>query len=324
MIRLTWRQFRTQALVALGGLLVVAVAVLVTRSHLVHMFGESAANTPPGTYDHIVSFLEQALGYVVLAVPALIGVFWGAPLVAGELETGTFRVAWTQSVTRSRWLAVKLGLAGIASIIVAGLFSLLVTWWSGPADSASVNRFDANIFGQRGITPMGYALFAFALGVTAGVLIRRVQPAMVSTFVAFIAARLVVTFWVRPHLWPPAYASLPLTSSEVSLGILKGTGSSGLRAYASVHIPDAWVHSAQIVDKAGHVPTDQLLRSVFPNLGTGPENGGAKLAAIYHVLVAYQPASRYWLFQGLETAVFVAIALVLAGICFWWVRRRLS
>jgi len=56
-----------------------------------------------------VSFLEAALGLVVLVVPALIGVFWGAPLIARELETGTFRLAWTQSVTRTRWLAVKLG-----------------------------------------------------------------------------------------------------------------------------------------------------------------------------------------------------------------------
>jgi ABC-type transport system involved in multi-copper enzyme maturation permease subunit len=205
MIRLSSRQFRTQALVALGGLLVVAIVVLVTHSHLLHMFGESATNTPPGSYDHIVSFLERALGFVVLAVPALIGVFWGAPLVARELETGTFRVAWTQSVTRTRWLAVKLGLVGVASMIVAGLFSLMVTWWSRPADSASLNRFDANIFGQRGITPMGYALFAFTLGVIAGMLIRRIQPAMVTTLVAFIATRLAVTFWARPHLWPPAH-----------------------------------------------------------------------------------------------------------------------
>jgi hypothetical protein len=280
-----------------------------------------------------VSFLEAALGLVVLVVPALIGVFWGAPLIARELETGTFRLAWTQSVTRTRWLAVKLGVVGLGSVIVAGLMSLLVTWWEGPSDRTSPARFELLLFSERGTTPIGYALFAFALGVTAGVPIRRVQPAMVATFVAFIAARLAVVFWVRPHFMAPAHMSLALTSPEVSLRILGE--SSGPTVGASMQIPDAWVYSTQIVDQAGHAPTVQFLQSIFPNLRAGPgpnalaapkdlQGAVAKLAQTYHALVTYQPAGRYWAFQGLETAVFAVLALVLAGICMWWVRRRLT
>ena len=66
-------------------------------------------------------FLRDLLGPLMLAVPALLGIFWGAPLVARELETGTYRLAWTQSVTRTRWLAVKVALVGLASVAVAGL-----------------------------------------------------------------------------------------------------------------------------------------------------------------------------------------------------------
>lgn len=103
-----------------------------------------------------------------------------------------------------------------------------------------------------------------------------------------------------------------------------------------MHIPNAWVYGAQIVDRAGRAPTTQFLNGAFPNVATGPPGGGphavptdfqaglAKLAATYHALVTYQPASRYWAFQGLETAVFIALALVLAGLSFWWVRRRLA
>jgi len=66
---------------------------------------------------------------IILVVPALLGIFWGAPLVANELETGTYRLAWTQSVTRKRWLAAKLGLVGLWSMAVAGLLSFIVTLW---------------------------------------------------------------------------------------------------------------------------------------------------------------------------------------------------
>ena len=132
-------------------------------------------------------------------MPALIGVFWGAPLVARELETGTYRLAWNQSVTRTRWLAVKLGLIGLAAMAAAGLLSLMVTWWSSPIDQALAargpqraqrrNRFAPLLFGARGIVPIGYAAFAFALGVTVGVLIRRTLPAMATTLAVFVAVR---------------------------------------------------------------------------------------------------------------------------------------
>ena len=87
----------------------------------------------------------------MLVVPALIGMFWGAPLIARELETGTYRLAWTQGVTRKRWLAVKLGLVGLASMAVAGLLSLMVTWWSSPLDRVNADPF--TLFDQRGIVP---------------------------------------------------------------------------------------------------------------------------------------------------------------------------
>jgi hypothetical protein len=38
--------------------------------------------------------------------------------------------------------------------------------------------------------------------------------------------------------------------------------------------------------------------------------------------ITYQPASRYWPLQWLETGIFLALALVLAGCCFWRLGRR--
>ena len=200
---LTWRQFRAQAIVAAAALAVVAIAQAVTGPHLAHLFASSGVATcqAHGTCgtdvtafmdqlksagDTVVFFLSNALLGVT---PALIGIFWGAPLIAREIEAGTFRLAWSQSVTRLRWLAVKLGLIGLASMATVALLSFMVTWWASPIDRANglpdgrngttgLNHFSPELFLARGIAPIGYAAFAFALGVTAGLLLRRTVPAM--------------------------------------------------------------------------------------------------------------------------------------------------
>jgi hypothetical protein len=140
MIHLTWRQFRTQALLGGGALAIVAVALLITGPHLVHVYNSYLASCrATGTCGsstnrvlHTYQLLRTGLPLLVIAVPALIGVFWGAPLVAHELETGTFRLAWTQSVTRRRWLATKLAIVGTASMIIGGLLALMASWWANP------------------------------------------------------------------------------------------------------------------------------------------------------------------------------------------------
>ena len=167
-------QFRTQALVGVGGLVVVAVVLAVMGPHLAHLYGASVANcsahsdcaTAAAAFAQTDKSLRTWLGALVIVVPALIGMFWGAPLVAAELEAGTHRLVWAQSVTRTRWLGVKLGVVGLASMAIAGLLSLIVTWWASPVDRASMNVFGT--FDQRDIVPVGYAAFAFALGVSAG------------------------------------------------------------------------------------------------------------------------------------------------------------
>ena len=134
------------------------------------------------------------LGPALIAIPALLGMFLGAPLVARELESGTFRLA-TQSVTRRRWLAVRFALVGGAALVVAGAASWLVTWWFAPLDAVNMNRFDPSVFTARGVVAIGYAGFAFALGVAAGALTRRTLPAIGATLLGFAGTRIAFTFW---------------------------------------------------------------------------------------------------------------------------------
>ena len=165
MIRFAWTRFRTQAAVGAGVLAIAAIVLLVTGIQLAHAYDAAAAackqhGNCAGLFN---AFLTQGyftagklLGAAGLAVPGLIGMFWGAPLVARELETGTFRLAWTQGVTRTRWLAAKLAIAGAAAIAAGELFTLMVNWWSSPIHKANAGytAFTSGSF-QSGVAPVG-------------------------------------------------------------------------------------------------------------------------------------------------------------------------
>jgi ABC-type transport system involved in multi-copper enzyme maturation permease subunit len=131
---------------------------------------------------------------------ALVGTFWGAPLVARELEAGTHRVVWNQSVTRRRWWTVKLAVVTAAAVLTAGVATILLTWAAAPVDDLADNHFSTVLFGARNLAPVGYAVFAVALGTVIGLLTRRTLPAMALTFVLFLVAQFAVPNLIRPHL----------------------------------------------------------------------------------------------------------------------------
>ena len=125
-------------------------------------------------------------------MPVLPGLLWGAPTVASELETGTNQFAWTQSITRRRWLAVRAGWLLLAAAVLAGAVSAIVIWWSGPYNALTADAFQVNRFDVTDIVPVGYAIFAMALGICAGTLLRRTLPALGITLAGFGAVRLVM------------------------------------------------------------------------------------------------------------------------------------
>lgn len=359
MIRYAWMQARLQTLVAAALLAAAAVALGVTGSHLVQAYDSTVAkcaannNCPAVTQAFLGSdhALQTALNILSVVVPALIGLFWGAPLVARELQEGTFRLAWTQSVTRARWLAVRLAVVGLASMAAAGLFSLMVTWWYSPLDHISQSPFSS--FSTRDLVPVGYAAFAFTLGVTIGMLTRWTVPAMAVSLAAFVAVRLAITYWVRPGLFTPAHQDLALNPASTGYGssgnILFGLPASNLQP-APPDIPGAWVTSVQIVNKSGQALPSAYVTRVCPGVGGGGGGGGgggrnpfsgggshthapanvqqtledcvARVGKTYHEVVSYQPGNRYWPFQWSELAIYLGIAVLLAGFCVWRIRRH--
>ncbi len=342
MMWLTWRQFRPQAIATAAVLAVLAIVLAVSGLSLAHLYTttgipachlnhdcESLASSFLGLVrTDSFDLLHGVVAVIVLLAPAVIGMFWGAPLITREIETGTFRLAWNQSVSRHRWIGVKLGLIGLASMVTAAVATLMVTWWAAPINKAevlagsasptTVTRFVPAAFAASGIVPVGYAAFAFALGVTAGVLVRRTVPAMAVTLAAFAALQLAWPSWIRPHLIAPVHAVLAL--GKVSLGGF-GLGP-GKALFLTVGSKgDGWILSSHAANAAGQV-IDRVPGGCTPQTG-GPAAFLTCLARHgVRAAVTYQPGSRYWTFQWYETAIFLALAAVLAGFCYWQVSRR--
>ena len=347
---LTWRQFRVQALTATAALAAFAALLAATGPHLVSLYATSGiSGCQPASCEHLASnFLQQLyaagtywvlylLGVVlILLAPAVIGAFWGAPLIARELETGTSALAWNQSITRTRWLAVKLALTGLAAIAVTEGLSLMQAWWAAPIGRAvghngggtnlAMGRFSSLVFATHGITPLGYAAFAFALGVTAGVLIRRTVPAMAVTLAIFAVLQVAVPLWIRPQLFPPRHTFVSVASlGSISLqqGGLNGS-SFNLGTGDLPGQPGAWLLSSGAVNAAGHATSTTPAACTTPSMRNTPALLDCLASHGIREAVTYQPASRYWPFQWTETAIYLALALALAGYCFRRLNRRLS
>lgn len=149
------------------------------------------------------------VGLLLLVLPMLAGMFWGAPLVAREIEHGTHRLVWTQGVSRLRWATTKIGLAAIAVLVITAIYAGMLTWWITPVIQTSGQRFSYVFFDIHGIVVFGYVLFALALGIFAGAVTGRLLPAMATTVVGFIGVRLLVMLAARDRYMATETRRLP-------------------------------------------------------------------------------------------------------------------
>ena len=222
---LIWRVYRAQAVTVAVLVAAFAALLLVTGVQVAAQWHSALATCTQshtcGSLPDTLFLGSHAVGFLVimtLGVPAILGMLCGAPLVAHEFETGTSQFAWTQSITRRRWLAVKAGWLLLAAAAVGAVVSGLVTWWSGPNNALQANAFSPGRFDIMGIAPVGYAVFAMALGITAGALVRRTLPAVGITLAGFIAVRFVIFSWLRPHLIAAVTTYIPLSSGFTPVG----------------------------------------------------------------------------------------------------------
>ena len=336
MIRFSVLQARTQELLAVGALAIVAVVLAATGPGIVHLYDTTVVTcgvhhvcaTATSSFTGTDGPLQVIVDFLVLVVPALIGMFWGAPTVAREFESGTFRLAWTQGVTRTRWIATKFGLGVAASMLAAGLVSLMATWWSSLFDRVSPEIFNPLIYASRALVPVGYAAFAFALGFTAGAILRRVLPAVLVALAGYVGVRAIVQELIRPHLFAPLHRAFAITAVPLA-GFDLNSGTARVMTTTKGVMPSAWVLSNQVMGPAGRAPSSAfLIHSCEFNATTGAFNPKAcvahLVAARFHELVSFIPTSRYWPMQWYETAIFVALTFLIGVACTLWIRHHIS
>ncbi|MFI9010893.1 transporter [Actinosynnema sp. NPDC053489] len=315
---LAWRQLRAPVLSVYPVLVLVCAALALGRPD-----GGAPTDLDP--------WYRGGL-FAVWVLPVALGVFWGVPLITRELGAGTHHLVWNQSVTRTRWLAVKLGLGVPAAAVAAGALGLAVTWWSGPLDATAPDpgsgfapRVTPLVFAARGVAPLGYAAFAFVLGVAVAIALRRTVPAMAVTLLLYAAVQVAVPLVVRPHLLPPTDEVVAITERTVAGVRVNGDVPEALQVLAP---PGAWVLTNETVDRDGarvH-PLPDAVRHCVPRVP--PEGFDRSVVDRMHACFAglgdlgyrqhlvHHPATHFWPVQWSELALFLALCAPVTWFCF--------
>jgi ABC-type transport system involved in multi-copper enzyme maturation permease subunit len=246
-------------------------------------------------------------------LPGLIGVFVGAPLVARELESGTFRFAWTQGRSRVQWIITKLVLLGVVLTALALAFSALFTWWYGPFDAIDGRLSSYGAYEISGLLFAARTLFGFTLGALLGLLIRRTVPAMAATAAAWAAVLVPSMLWLRPLIRQPITVLGAQAKGDAS-------GSHGVPFNAAVI--NNWIQNT-----AGqHFSFDQLFpQAIAAHGGTipSPQQFNTWLTQHHYTQwVSYQPNSWFWHFQTIEATGYTILAILLAATTVLLLRRR--
>jgi hypothetical protein len=306
---LLWRQHRAQAFVTGVVLALFAVAVVLTGVHMAHVYDDSVRNCPSNGACDLIGNLFSGYGAIIdtvhltIALPLLLGVFLGAILVARETEHATNVLVWTQTVTRRRWLLSKVGMALAATALTSAAVAGLVTWWSGTPNALNGNRFEGAQFDTQNVLPIAFALFAVALGIAAGCLLRRTLPALAAMVGIFVAVRILVTVYLRPHY-------MTAVTSSFSVG-----GESNVPA-------GSWTLNRGLVDPLGHAVVGKLELPAGCTATTRAGLSSCLDALGYHNVVTYHPANRYWPFQWMEAGFYAALAIGLVIVAVVYTLRR--
>jgi hypothetical protein len=328
-----WRQHRI-ALAGVAALLgVLAVWLWIAGTSVHHAYAAVLACRPAGStacQDLASTFngTWNSVSYWTIflqLVPALIGAFAGAPVLARELETGTFRFAWTQGFERWRWALAKLVALAVVLAAATFAFSVLVSWCYQPflgADNQALGIYGnsplVTVFSLREVTFPAWTVVTFAIGALAGMLIRRVVPAIVAALAGYAGLAVAAAAFLREHYLTP------LVTSDANV-----PGTSWI-------IGQWWTKDGRFAF-AGNPPLSLIANC---NVGPGPGPGGKGGVGVggppssvnpfaqclaphgYAQWNSFQPVSRFWPFQWIEGGWLLALSVLLIAVTIWLVHRR--
>jgi hypothetical protein len=291
-----------------------------------NLVGDPAHHSPAPFLRRYGTALQDT-AVLLVVVPALIGVFLGAPLVARDAEAGTHKLLWTQSVSRSRLLAVKLGLA--ASLTAAGtgaLSAVFARWWS-PAlpELAKAHTYGlaenyvwygAVPFQATGLVFVALSLLALTVGVTAGLLLRRTLAAMAVTLAVVAAGQ-----WGLGQLLPRLARLMPVRTGTARVADPASPAVDPIGV--KVPVPgDGWMVRDGFLTGSGDKLSDQEWNRVLDACPVNREGPCVARHGVVGRFAEYHPASQYWPLQWIQAGICLAAAAALAAFCLWWIRRR--
>jgi hypothetical protein len=334
MIWVTWRSHRLVLLL----LIAVLAGLAVWMAFVAHTFDVASmlqrANRCPIAYGGQRSYCtgNQAdaliIIYILFALPCVLGLTMGVPLVAGEFHNDSNRLAWTQTISRTKWFVTKWLLVGIGLLVISALFQVVVNWWFGSLNlqilgvpfghGMAYDRIQPALFQVTGVVPIAYTLFAFSLGVALGAVIRRTPWAIVVAVLAYGAAAVVMVVTVRPQLMPQTF--------------VPSGAQSWATEYASGSAPafqEPWDLGSGYRYEPGYRPPVGAPSADTVGQTCESLDNGSSVAPYHHCMTRhhlqegelYQPADDYWPLQWKEAAIYGGATIVLLGLGLWSVRR---
>ncbi|MET7369324.1 hypothetical protein ABZS61_26385 [Streptomyces sp. NPDC005566] len=306
------RALQIAGLVAVAGIIVLVVFALRT-SHVMDTFAagpcEASGVSGPECDQRIRDFSDAMYLYsrvltyaslILTVLPGVVSAFVAGPVIARELESGTYRMAWTQSVTPTRWLAAKLAVPAVLLVAGVSLLSAVFTWARPRAGVESpLYWYEAPVFAATPPAVIGCTLLGIAVGALTGLLVRRTVAAM--SVAALVMGTVITTLAsLRSSLWPlrtvirptEGNSGIPNTSWVIDLGRVTGSGE---RLPWEVCLPRA---------------DETFMKRCL----TEHDVTGAYLD--------YHPASHFWPLQLVETGILLAFAALALALAFRVLRRR--
>jgi hypothetical protein len=331
MIWVTWRQQRSTmiTITAVLGALAIFLWIAGLRIHdnwaalvACHPFESATCQTLNSNFGSTDWTMGNTLNIFMNLGPALIGAFAGGPLLARELETGTFRYAWTQGFGRWRWTAAKLVLIGALLAGAAAAFSALFSWFFQPFlyQQPFLTPLAGAVFGNRPVTYAAWTLLAFVVGACAGMLLRRVVPAILVTLGVYTGLQL-LTRLVLFKNYPVSLVTSNPSAAGVSVGIPSGSQSA---INGSPNMP--WDLSSWYTH--GGAPASPAL--VNKVLAMAPHNGAAPKYTLAQALAHYDvtewwryiPTTRFWPMQFIEGGWVLVLSILIGAATVYLVRHR--
>ncbi|WP_433546858.1 ABC transporter permease [Streptomyces sp. CA-294286] len=285
----------------------VATAAVVTVCGLWWQGGGRSGGGTGWYASRLLRFSQEHGGTLLALLPLALGAFVAGPLIARELESGTYKLAWTQSVSPARWLAVKLALplvvTALATSALVGLFRLGRTALQRDPYGVPESWYGRGTYEALGPAVVGYAVLGVALGALIGLLVRRTAPAMGATACA-VGCVLLTLGSVRAHLWPP----------------LTVAGPADMTVNMRVDGPGVWELAAGWRTASGDVlDPETCFRRVEETAQTYQacmtSRGATERFADFH------PQSHFWPLQLVETGILLALAALAGWLAFRVLRR---